>query len=186
MPKLTIVQAAELLKGKVSLETLRQDTKLGTLAYVLNSQGNKLVDTVELQRVYGPLENAKRDNAHSHENVEQEDFRGVENPDELPEIPVVEVLREHIALLKSQLETANREKGQFLKILENQTLMLQSENPESLNIENLSWNQILRAVALKRIQQYPTLREAAESLDIDARTLRKYADYKDADESTPN
>ena len=84
-------------------------------------------------------------------------------------------------LLKSQLETANREKGQFLQILENQTLMLQSENPESLNIENLSWNQILRAVTLKRIQQYRTLREAAESLDIDARTLRKYADYKDAD-----
>ena len=96
MPKLTIVQAAELLKGKVSLETLRQDTKLGTLAYVLNSQGNKLIDTVELQRVYGPLENAKRDSNPSHENVKQEDFRGVENPDESPETPVVEVLREHI------------------------------------------------------------------------------------------
>lgn len=193
MPKLTIVQAAELLKGKVSLETLRRDTKLGTLAHVLNSQGNKLVDTAELQRVYGPLENAKRDSDPSHENVKQEDSREVENPDESPETAVVEVLREHVELLKSQLETANREKGQLLKMLENQTLMRQSKNlmrqsknPKSLNIENLSWHQILSAVALKRIQQYPTLREAARSLGIDARTLRKHADYKDSDESTPN
>ena len=45
---------------------------------------------------------------------------------------------------------------------------------EFLNIENMNQDQILRAVAQKRIGQYSTLREAAESLDIDTRTLQRY------------
>ena len=55
------------------------------------------------------------------------------------------------------------------------------ENRESVNIENMSQNQILRAVAHKRILQYPTLREAAESLGIDIRTLQRYAQWEESD-----
>ena len=40
--------------------------------------------------------------------------------------------------------------------------------------------------SMNRIQQYPTLREAAESLEIDSRTLRRYAKYKDSEESQTN
>ena len=49
---------------------------------------------------------------------------------------------------------------------------------EFLNIENMNQNQILRAVAQKRIQQHQSLREAAESLDIDIRTLRRHAQWE--------
>ena len=49
-----------------------------------------------------------------------------------------------------------------------------TEQGEYLNIENMNLNQILRVVAQKRIQQYPTTREAAKSLDVDIRTLQKY------------
>ncbi len=56
------------------------------------------------------------------------------------------------------------------------------ENGESLNIENMNQNEILRAVAQKRIQQYTSLREAAESLSIDIRTLQRYAQWKESDE----
>ena len=52
---------------------------------------------------------------------------------------------------------------------------------ESLNIGNMNQHQILRAVAQKRIEQYTSLREAAESLDIDIRTLQRYAQLEDAD-----
>jgi DNA-binding NtrC family response regulator len=51
-------------------------------------------------------------------------------------------------------------------------------NREFLNIEDMNQNQILRAVAQKRIQQYESLREAAESLDIDIRTLRRHAQWE--------
>ena len=53
------------------------------------------------------------------------------------------------------------------------------EDSEFLNIKNMNLNQILRAVAQRRIQQYHTLTEAAESLDIDTRTLHKYAQWKE-------
>ena len=55
------------------------------------------------------------------------------------------------------------------------------EEEESASIKNMNLNQILRAVAQKRIQQYTSLREAAESLNIDVRTLRKYAQWKETD-----
>ena len=56
-----------------------------------------------------------------------------------------------------------------------------TEEGEFLNIENMNYHQILRAVAHKRIQQYTFLREAAESLGIDTRTLQKYAHWKEPD-----
>ena len=52
---------------------------------------------------------------------------------------------------------------------------------ESINIGDLNQNQILRAVAQKRIEQYTSLREAAESLNIDIRTLQKYAHWRESD-----
>ncbi len=54
-----------------------------------------------------------------------------------------------------------------------------SEEREFLSIENLNLNQILRAISQKRIEQHTSLREAAESLDIDLRTLQKYAQWKE-------
>lgn len=56
-----------------------------------------------------------------------------------------------------------------------------TEGDEFLDIENMNRNQILRAVAQRRIQQYPTLIAAAKSLDIDPRTLHKYAQWKKSD-----
>ena len=56
------------------------------------------------------------------------------------------------------------------------------EERESLNIENMNQNQILHAVAQKRIEKYGTPREAAESLDIDTRTLKRYAKWRESDD----
>ena len=50
-----------------------------------------------------------------------------------------------------------------------------------LNIKNMSQHEILSAVARKRIKQYTSLREAAESLDIDIRTLQRYARWEESD-----
>ena len=46
--------------------------------------------------------------------------------------------------------------------------------------KNMNLNQILRGVAQNCIQQYPSLREAAESLSIDTRTLQRYAQWKES------
>ncbi|MCY3741863.1 MAG: sigma-54 dependent transcriptional regulator [Candidatus Poribacteria bacterium] len=57
-----------------------------------------------------------------------------------------------------------------------------SEEGGFLNIENMNLNQILRAVSQRRIEQHTSLREAAESLDIDLRTLQKYAQWEEPKE----
>ena len=46
----------------------------------------------------------------------------------------------------------------------------------------MNLNQILHIVAQRRIEQYTSLREAAESLDIDLRTLQRYAQWKESEE----
>ncbi|MCY3551524.1 MAG: hypothetical protein OXH39_13770 [Candidatus Poribacteria bacterium] len=52
------------------------------------------------------------------------------------------------------------------------------EESASLNRKNMNRNQILRAVAQKCIKQYPSLHEAAESSNMDIRTLQKYAQWR--------
>ena len=56
-----------------------------------------------------------------------------------------------------------------------------SRKVEALNIGDMNQNQILRAVAQRRIQQHTSLRKAAESLNIDIRTLQKYAHWEEPD-----
>ena len=56
-----------------------------------------------------------------------------------------------------------------------------SRKGEFLNIRDLNQHQILHAVARKRVNQYSSLREAAESLDIDIRTLQRYARSEESD-----
>ena len=55
-----------------------------------------------------------------------------------------------------------------------------SRKEEFLNIRDMNQHQILSAVARKRLEQYGSLREAAESLDIDIRTLQRYARWEES------
>lgn len=56
-----------------------------------------------------------------------------------------------------------------------------TEESESLKIQDMNQNQILRAVAQMRIEKYTSLREAAESLGIDIRTLQRHAQWNESD-----
>ena len=52
-------------------------------------------------------------------------------------------------------------------------------HPDYVNIEGLDLDEILRVIAQRRLEQYPTLRAAAESLGVDTRTLKGYAEKKE-------
>lgn len=52
---------------------------------------------------------------------------------------------------------------------------------EPMEISNMNQSQILRAVAQLRMQKYSSLRAAAESLDIDIRTLQRHAQWTESD-----
>ena len=51
--------------------------------------------------------------------------------------------------------------------------------PDYINIEGLDLDEILRVIAQRRLEQYPTLRAAAESLGVDTRTLKGYLEKKE-------
>ena len=51
-----------------------------------------------------------------------------------------------------------------------------------LNIKDMNLNQILRAISQKRMAEHTSLRKAAESLDIDLRTLQKYAQWEEKED----
>ncbi len=55
-----------------------------------------------------------------------------------------------------------------------------AEEAEALNIGKMNQNQILRAVAQMRIEKFTSLREAAESLGIDIRTLQRHAQWNES------
>ncbi|RKU22836.1 hypothetical protein C6503_03475 [Candidatus Poribacteria bacterium] len=50
--------------------------------------------------------------------------------------------------------------------------------PDYVDIEGLDLDEILRIIAQRRLEQHPMLREAAESLGVDTRTLKRYAEKK--------
>ncbi len=56
-----------------------------------------------------------------------------------------------------------------------------TKDEEVLNIADMNQNEILRDVAQMRMQKYSSMREAAESLDIDIRTLQRHAQWNNGD-----
>ena len=56
------------------------------------------------------------------------------------------------------------------------------EDEEVLNIADMNQNEILRDVAQLRIQRYSSMRQAADSLGIDIRTLQRHAQWTKGNE----
>ncbi len=82
---------------------------------------------------------------------------------------VVHELSEHLPELSGNVPTANTAPT--------------DENPELLNIKDMDQQEILQAVAQKRIAEYASLNEAAHSLGIDVRTLQKHAHWQAQDDT---
>ena len=76
----------------------------------------------------------------------------------------------------------------LLDLIENSDLQVSHiaephEKREMLDITDMDMSEILRAVAQHSIAQHQYLYEAAESLGIDIRTLRKYACAEEPDDA---
>lgn len=57
-------------------------------------------------------------------------------------------------------------------------MLKERQDAKLLNIENMNLQQILRVVAQQRILKHDSLRAAADSLNIDVRTLQRYAHWE--------
>ena len=94
---------------------------------------------------------------------------------------------ENLNEIRESLQQALSQVSVVILVLEHTDLLVTLSNikmydvEEHLDITNMKLSEILSAVAQRRIQQYPSLREAADSLGIDVRTLQKYAQWQEPD-----
>lgn len=116
MPKINISQAAK-MTGKTRT-TIYKKIKSGELSAELGSDGNRLIDTAELLRVFGELVTP---------DTVSIDVYGIQQ--ETPR--VTPLLERQISLLEAenkrlheQIEADRREKERLLGLLEKQTLLL--------------------------------------------------------------
>lgn len=92
--------------------TLYKDMNDGTLAFSLDARGKKVIDTSELDRVYG-LEPPPSENGSSRDSVSEQ--------------VVIEMLRNQIPLMETQLENAGKREEKFLGML-----AMEQEKPKLL------------------------------------------------------
>ena len=110
MAKVTLSQALEMLD--IGRSKIYQDAKDGVISTETDKSGKKVVDTAELERVYGQLRNPT-DNPESSEK----DGHGHTNGhagDRPEQSAVVRILEEQVSTLKEQLTQAG-ERAEELK-----------------------------------------------------------------------
>ena len=124
MAKINISQAAK-MTGKTRT-TIYKKIKSGELSAELGSDGNRLIDTAELLRVFGELVTPDTVSMDVHE-IQQE----------MPQVtPLLErqinLLEAENRRLHEQIEADRREKERLLGLLEKQTLLLTHIQQESV------------------------------------------------------
>ena len=139
MPNLNLTQAAHAVSK--SRQTLYQHLKAGKVSATTDRDGNRVIHTSELIRVYGELKNQPTDSPDT--STDCPTGQRLTPPSDTTDT-VVKLLEEQVKELKSQLtiveaektrmlDDATREKDRLLSLLEKQTILLtdQRQQPRS-------------------------------------------------------
>ena len=148
MAKILVSEALTLVPVKKT--ALYGDINKGVLSAEKDSRGRKVVDTAELERVYGQL----RQSTHSNDtemNAVDTPQNGTVNTNDSPDTPsdnpkIIALMENQITDLKSQLEHANAEKKELLELanrLQKQNEVLMLPNSEQAERKDKGW--LLRA-----------------------------------------
>lgn len=131
MAKVRITQA-EQLTGK-SRATIYRDIEKGLVSADVDERGFKVIAVSELERFYGKLKMPVETHCESQVDAMEQDKKQVAAADEM--LLVVEVLRDQVALLTTQLENAASRETQLLQLLSTEQektklLMLPAPKPK--------------------------------------------------------
>ena len=131
---MALVGISEALKFvEVSKSTLYRDMKTGKVSATKDESGKRVIDTSELMRVYGKLNNPNETENGTDGNSQSEKMAHVgnsENGRDGKDISqVVSVLEDQISFLKEQLANSESREGKLLDMLQaeqekNKQLML--------------------------------------------------------------
>ena len=133
MSKVRITQVEQLV-GK-SRATIYRDIEKGLVSCEVDERGFKVIAVSELERVYGKLKMPVETQCESQVDKMKQDETQDTTADE--SLLVVEVLRDQVSLLTSQLEQAAERETQLLQLLateqeKNKLLMLPAPRPKFL------------------------------------------------------
>lgn len=128
MALIKLIEASQ-MTGK-SNKTLYRHAKTGKLSLILNEDGQKMVDTAELIRVYGRLRTL-------NENQKEVSM----SP---PESTLIKVLKENIRDLRERLS----EKDENLNDLRQQVKLITFVNEKNQEKKSLTWLWVLVAIII--------------------------------------
>ena len=111
MPKLNLSQAAHV--AGISRTTIYRHIRKGKISTEKDRDGNPVIDTSEIERVYG----MKHTNTPKEQHAIQVDTTQAQD------------LRKQIEFLQAQLEDAKEERNRLLGIIEKQTLAITGPPP---------------------------------------------------------
>ncbi len=122
MAKLNLTQAAK--AAGIARGTLYKHIDEGKISCQLDDKGKRVIDTSELMRVYGQINQPETDDERSEESP-------IEHKETQEETDVVQVLRERIGGLEKQVEdlrqdkeASNKRESELLDILKQQQTLL--------------------------------------------------------------
>ena len=138
----------------VKKTALYSDIKKGVLSAEKDSRGRKVVDTAELERVYGKLRQSTDSNDTQMTAVDTPE-NSLENANDSPDThddnpKIIALMDNQITDLKSQLEHANAEKKELLELanrLQKQNEVLMLPNSEQAERKDKGW--LLRFVGTR-------------------------------------
>jgi len=116
MGKLNISQASKL--AGVTRKTLYSHIKQGRISVEIDKDGNKVIDTAEILRVY----------TSKHEETDTV-YNGLQSK-YTQDTQVVELLKQQIKRLESDIEDRKAKEQEFLNIIKSNQRLLESGQPE--------------------------------------------------------
>lgn len=122
MAKLTLRQAAAAVG--LSRQTIYRAVSSGRLSVEQDEQGQKMVDTSELMRVFGPLQPRTDTETVQSDRERQPDATGLQGE--------LAVTRQALQMTQEQLEAALGRENRLLSLVESQTRLLEDKRtPEA-------------------------------------------------------
>ena len=123
MALLTLADAAK-LTGK-NASTITRSVQKGKVSCSLDENNQRVFDPVELERAFGKLRSMDEADAPVHNNANALEGTRLHEEVKVMHEREITLMREHIALVKSQLEDVQKDRDHWRNHAERSTLLLE-------------------------------------------------------------
>lgn len=169
MAKLGIQEAAE-LSGKTKA-TIQRAMNSGRISFELNESGDKVIDTSELERVYGPF---KSKSASTSEAIIRAELQRAQDMLDVERMKMrVRGLEDQLHMTQSQLDDMREQRDQWQKQAQQILITNQMSQKQAEDLKQELREREARERAARQRQMEERLRQQAENEN--ARNMERHA-----------